>query len=171
MNILLELRHNSNRPVHYSELKDLVVFAAEECIMHIREVDLQNQNNNKNNDENENGNENDDNKNSDESKNELNERLLEDNLPYLTKDLEKLLFRLTNTLKSDNKIWEILSIYHQILSNRDVGQIEVNEQSRKIGKLEVLLQLRSFQSLCDIRLKQLRNLVQATHWERDNKQV
>ena len=160
MNLLLDLRLSSNRPIHYNELKELIIFTAEECLEKIREIDLQN---NSIGDDEENT--------TLELNNEVDEKVLEENLPNLVKDVDKLLFRYTNTLKSDNKIWEILSIYHQILSNRDIGQEVVKFKERVMGKMEKLLQFRSQKLLCDIRLKQLRNLVQSSNWEKNMNQV
>lgn len=142
MNSLLDLRHLSNRPLHQDELRELIILSAIDTLRFIREKD---------------------------AKNEAENIDLESMLPGLTKDVEALILRITNTLKSENHIWETASMYHTILANGD--DPDKKGELGTVGPYERQLQMRSRAALFDLRLKQLRSVVQVPNWERDIKQV
>jgi hypothetical protein len=167
MNSLLDLRHISNRPLHQDELRELLILTALETLRSVREKDRQPQP-------------------QQEREGEGEERSLEEMLPGLVRDVESLLFRITNTLKSESHIWESASMYHTILANGDdpdatnhkFSSKESQEQQSQseassvvVGRYERLLKERSRVSLFELRLKQLRSLIQIPNWERDSTQV
>lgn len=148
MNSLLDLRHLSNRPLHQDELRELIIQAAIDTLRYIRGKDLVHQ--------------------------EGDVMIeLETVLPGLAKDVENLLFRITNTLKSENHIWETASMYHTILAHGDDPDHEdkKGEGIHRVGPYEQQLQIRSREALYNFRLKQLRSIVQIPNWEREIKQV
>jgi hypothetical protein len=170
MNVLLDLRHHSNRPLHQDELRELIILSAIETLRSIRDKDanlptlIENS--------------------------ETKERVvdLEAVLPGVAKDVEGLIFRITNTLKSESAIWESASMYHTILidgddpaeaiareiDNTEGGQGEESRNTiptRTFGPYELALQARSRVLLFELRLKQLRSVVQIPQWEKELKQV
>jgi hypothetical protein len=165
MNTLLDLRHHSNRPLHQEELRELIILSAIETLRSIRETDSLL---------------------IEEDQSSQSTDNLEAVLPGVARDVEGLIFRITNTLKSESAIWESASMYHTILINGDdPSEANIREEenadseqkgankmiSRNFGRYELALQERSRNSLFELRLKQLRSLVQIPQWERDLKQV
>ena len=149
MNSLLDLRHISNRPLHQDELRELIILTALDTLRFIRKRDQEIGSSCQEQEE---------------------QKKLEEILPGIVKDVESLLFRITNTLKSESHIWETASMYHTILANGDDPDSPI-EQQLTVGRYEFELRERSRMSLFDLRLKQLRSIVQIPHWERDTKQV
>lgn len=147
MNSLLDLRHISNRPLHQDELRELIILTALDTLRFIRKRDQE----------------------IGSCQEQVEQKKLEEILPGLVKDVESLLFRITNTLKSESHIWETASMYHTILANGDDPDDPTEQLT--VGRYELELRERSRMSLFDLRLKQLRSIVQIPHWERDTKQV
>jgi hypothetical protein len=86
MNLLLELRLNSGRPVHYDELRRLTLYITQQTIDGWTA-------------------------NPESQPPETNDTATY--FPPTAKSLEDLLIRITNSIKSDGLIWEILAVFYQ----------------------------------------------------------
>ena len=95
MNTLLDLRHNSKRPTHYEELRQLLCMSAVEVLLWAREWTPP------------------------ESSGTSAGAQTPDPiaLPHLTVEVEKFLTRMVNSLKSEAEMWDVVALYHEVVQS------------------------------------------------------
>jgi hypothetical protein len=93
MGRLLDLRHQSDRPVHVDQLRRLAGFVAQQTKKMVVEERL--------------------------LRGEASDsEVLDSELPPLARDLEVLLLRITNTIRSSADVWDVLAGFHELLGRR-----------------------------------------------------
>lgn len=130
MNMLLDLRLNSGRPIHLQELRVMTVSITQLTVQHLRS---------------------DPNNISVSSLSSATQKNSASIFPPLAASLEALLIRITNTIKSDALIWEILAAFYQSF----VIDLFENNDSYDSTTIVAAIVKHSKKSFIDCRVKQV----------------
>ena len=99
MNSLLDLRHKSNRPVHIDELRKLSAFVASQTwklVHEQRRMAARDTN----------------------TELDLNAEVKDEEMPPLTLEVDRLIGKVTNAIKSNADVWDILAEFHASLGRK-----------------------------------------------------